>query len=201
MARARAAVPGSIDRRTILLAPTYRGSVREAHYDTGRLDWQAIHRLCLEQDAIFIVRPHPFVRGPLDIPASLRDRIVDGRSLDVDTNDLLLVVDLLITDYSSVIYEFSTLNRPMLFFAYDLEAYETERGFYEPYEGFVPGRIVRTCEELIDAIRRNDCQAEKVQPFALRHVGGTDGHSTDRVVDLITLEQAPARAADDPFCR
>ena len=198
--RARAAVPESIGRRTILLAPTYRGSVRDARYDTGRLDWQAIHQLCLEQDATFIVRPHPFVRGPLDIPPSLGDRIVDGRGLGVDTNDLLLVVDLLITDYSSVIYEFSTLNRPMLFFAYDLEAYAAERGFYEPYEGFVPGRIVRTCEELVDAIRRNDCQVEKVRPFALRHVGGTDGRSTNRVVDLITLTEAPGRAPDDPFC-
>lgn len=201
MERARVAVPSSVGRRTILLAPTYRGGVREAHYDTGRLDWQAIHQLCLEQDAIFIVRPHPFVRAPLEIPQSLRDRIVDGRGLDVETNDLLLVVDLLITDYSSVIYEFSTLNRPMLFFAYDLEAYAAERGFYQPYEGFVPGRIVRTCEELVDAIRRNDFLAERVQPFALRHVGGTDGHSTDRVVDLITLGRAPARGPDDPFCR
>jgi CDP-ribitol ribitolphosphotransferase len=198
--RARAAVPDSVGRRTIMLAPTYRGSVREASYDTGRLDWQAIHRLCLERDAIFIVRPHPFVRGPLDIPPSLRDRIVDGRGLDVDTNDLLLIVDLLISDYSSVIYEFSTLGRPMLFFAYDLETYAAERGFYQGYEAFVPGRIVRTCAELVDAIRRNDCQVEKVQPFASRHVGGTDGRSTDRVVDLITLAQAPARASDDPFC-
>lgn len=198
--RARAAVPDSIGRRTILLAPTYRGSVREARYDTGQLDWQEIHRVCREQDAIFIVRPHPFVQEPLDIPPSLRDRILDGRNLDVDTNDLLLVVDLLITDYSSVIYEFSTLNRPMLFFAYDLETYAAERGFYQPYEAFVPGRIVRTFEELIDAIRRNDCQVEKVQPFAMRHVGGTDGRSTDRVVDLIALERAPARALDDPFC-
>jgi CDP-glycerol glycerophosphotransferase (TagB/SpsB family) len=199
--RVRVAVPSSVGRRTILLAPTYRGRVRDAGYDTGRLDWRAIHELCLEQDAIFIVRPHPFVRGPLDIPPSLGDRIVDGRALDVDTNDLLLVVDLLITDYSSVIYEFSTLNRPMLFFAYDLETYAAERGFYEPYEGFVPGRIVRTSEELVDAIRRNDCQVEKVRPFALRHVGGTDGRSTDRVVDLITLGRAPSRAPDDPFCR
>jgi len=198
--RARAAVPESIGRRTILLAPTYRGTVREARYDTGRLDWRAIHQLCLEQDATFIVRLHPFVRGPLDIPPSVRDRIVDGRGLDVETNDLLLVVDLLITDYSSVIYEFSTLNRPMLFFAYDLEAYAAERGFYEPYEGFVPGRIVRTSGELVDAIRRDDCQVEKVRPFASRHVGGTDGRSTDRVVDLITRTQAPARASEDPFC-
>ena len=199
--RARAAVPNSVGRRVILLAPTYRGSVRDAHYDTGRLDLGAIHQLCVEQDAIFIVRPHPFVRGPLDIPRHLRDRIVDGRSLDIDTNDLLLVVDLLITDYSSVIYEFSTLNRPMLFFAYDLEAYAAERGFYQAYETFVPGRIVRTSAELVDAIRRNDCQVEKVQPFASSHVGGTDGRSTDRVVDLITVGRAPARASDDPFCR
>jgi len=199
--RARAAVPAASGRRTILLAPTYRGGVRDASYDWDRLDWRAIHELCVEQDAIFIVRPHPFIRGALDIPADLRDRIVDGRELDVATNDLLLIVDLLITDYSSVIYEFSTLGRPMLFFAYDLERYAAERGFYQPYEAFVPGRIVRTSEELVDAIRRSDCHVEKVEPFASRNVGGTDGRSTDRVIDLITAGRAPARAPDDPFCR
>ena len=198
--RARAAVPEAAGRRTILLAPTYRGSVRDAAYDAARLDWRAIHGLCVEQDAVFIVRPHPFVRGALDIPPELRDRILDGRRLSVETNDLLLIVDLLITDYSSVIYEFSTLNRPMLFFAYDLEAYEAERGFYQPYETFVPGRIVRTSEELVDAMRRHDYEVEKVRPFAESNVGGTDGRSADRVVDLITLGEAPARATADPFC-
>ena len=74
----------------------------------------------------------------LPIPAALTtgDRRYRHR---IDVNDLLFVVDLLITDYSSIVFEFSTLGRPMLFFAYDLDEYVAERDFYVPFEAFVPG--------------------------------------------------------------
>ena len=61
------------------------------------------------------------------------------RDAAIDVNDLLFVVDLLITDYSSIVFEFSTLGRPMLFFAYDLDEYIADRDFYVPFEAFVPG--------------------------------------------------------------
>jgi CDP-ribitol ribitolphosphotransferase len=83
------------------------------------------------------------------------------------------------------VFEYSTLGRPMLFYAYDLEEYVASRDFYEPYEEFVPGRIVRTFEELVDAIRRADYQVEKVARFAARHFDHLDGSSTDRVIELI----------------
>jgi CDP-ribitol ribitolphosphotransferase len=197
---ARALLPESRGRRVILLAPTYRGAVQDADYDVSVLDFEAINQLCLDLNAIFVIRLHPFVQRALEIPASFRDRVIDGRRVGLDTNDLLLIVDILVTDYSSVIYEFSTLERPMLFFAFDLESYQAERDFYEDYATFVPGKIVRSCDELIDAIRREDFELDKVRPFAVRRVGGKDGGSTDRVVDLITLGVAPARGAGDPFC-
>ena len=77
----------------------------------------------------------------------------------MDVNDLLFAVDLLVTDYSSIVFEYSTLRRPMLFFAYDLEDYVATRDFYVPFESFVPGRIVRTFAEMVDAIRRDDYEA------------------------------------------
>jgi CDP-ribitol ribitolphosphotransferase len=101
------------------------------------------------------------------------------------------VVDLLITDYSSIVFEFSTLGRPMLFFAYDLEEYVAERDFYVPFEQFVPGRIVRTFDELLDAIRRDDYEQEKVDTFARRHFAHLDGSSTDRVIDELVLDLRP----------
>ena len=139
------------------------------------------------------MRLHPFVREPLAIPEAMRDRIIDASTrvasdapAPIETNDLLFAVDLLITDYSSIVYEYSILGRPMLFFAYDLDEYVASRDFYEPYASFVPGRIVRTFEELLDAIRREDYQEDKVGPFARRHFDHLDGGSTDRVIDLIT---------------
>ena len=180
------AFPAARGRFTILFAPTFRGNgVLSATYDVGRIDFAALHGLCVEKDAVCIVRMHPFVREPLRIPDHLMDRLLDGSATPLDVNDLLFAVDLLVTDYSSIVYEYSLLGRPVLFYAYDLEEYVASRDFYEPYESFVPGRIVRTFDELLDAIRRDDYEIEKVAPFASRHFDHLDGGSTDRVIDLI----------------
>jgi CDP-ribitol ribitolphosphotransferase len=183
---ALAAFPEARGRTTILVAPTFRGNgARTATYDLGRIDVAALHALCVDRDAVCIIRMHPFVREPLVIPEPCRDRILDGQRSSIDVNDLLFAVDLLVTDYSSIVYEFSTLGRPMLFYAWDLEEYAASRDTYEPYASFVPGRIVRTFPELLDAIRREEYEIEKVPPFAARHFEHHDGRSTDRVVDLI----------------
>lgn len=179
--------PAARGRTTILFAPTFRGDTRTASYDTDQLDYAGLHALAVEKDAVVIFKMHPFVREPLEIPAIYADRLFDGTAAPIDVNDLLFVVDLLVTDYSSIVFEFSTLDRPMLFFAYDLDEYVAERDFYVPFEEFVPGRIVRTFAELLDAIRREDYEAEKVGEFARRHFDHLDGTSTDRVIDELVL--------------
>lgn len=185
---ARAAFPEIVGRQTILFAPTYRGeTIRDAYYGFEHLDYAALHALCVERDAAVIIKMHPFVQQPLAIPEQFRDRLLDGSGAGIDVNDLLFAVDLVITDYSSIVFEFSTLGRPMLFFAYDLEEYVATRDFYVPFESFVPGRIVRTFPELLDAIRREDYESDKVAAFAARHFAHLDGGSTDRVIDELIL--------------
>ncbi len=93
------------------------------------------------------------------------------------------------TDYSSIVFEFATQLRPMLFFAYDLDEYIATRDFYVPFEAFVPGRIVRTFSELVAAIRDEDYEAHKVEPFARRHFDHLDGGATDRVIDQLILNR------------
>lgn len=187
---ARAAFPETAGRMTILFAPTFRGDgPRTATYDIAGLDYAALHALCVEKDAVIIIRMHPFVTEPLTIPEAFRDRVLDGSVIPLDVNDLLFAVDLVITDYSSIVFEYSTLGRPMLFFAYDLEGYIATRDFYEPFESFVPGRIVRTFPEMLDAIRRDDYEVEKVAAFAARHFAHLDGGSTDRVIDDLILDR------------
>jgi len=186
-AAALAAFPLAEGRTTILFAPTFRGDPRAAHYDVDRLDLPALHALAVEKDAVVIFKMHPFVREPLHIPEALRDRLIDGTRTPIDVNDLLFVVDLLVTDYSSIVFEYSTLGGPMLFFAYDLDEYVAERDFYVPFEAFVPGRIARTFEDVLDAIRRDDFDAAKVADFARRHFAHLDGSSTDRVIDELVI--------------
>lgn len=188
-ARAREAAleafPMAKGRRVILFAPTWRAAGWKRVYDLSVLDYPRLHAFCVETDSVFVVRLHPTVSHPVDIPPEYRDRIVDGTTTVMDAPEVLCATDLLITDYSSIILEFALLNRPMLFFAPDLEAYRAERDVYMPYESFVPGRIVQTFDELLAAMRTNDYQVEKVKPFADSQFTYQDGRATDRVIDLI----------------
>ena len=185
-AAAHEAFPQTRGRMAILFAPTFRGNgAKSATYPTELLDYEALHALCVEKDAVCIIRLHPFVRDPLEIPEHLQDRIIDGSSSTIDVNDLLFAVDLLVTDYSSIVFEFSTQDRPMLFFAYDLDEYIASRDFYVDYRAFVPGRIVRTFDEMLDAIRRDDYEREKLAAFRSTHLDQFDGRATDRVIELI----------------
>ena len=188
IARARDAFPQIAGRFVILFAPTFRGAgPRTARYDYDRVDWAALHAACVAKDAVVIVKMHPFITDPAPIPDALRDRLVDGTRTAMDVNDLLFAVDLLITDYSSIVFEFATQQKPMLFYAYDLEEYVASRDFYVPFEEFVPGRIARSFAEVIAAIERDEYESEKVPVFARRHFDHLDGGATDRVIDELIL--------------
>jgi len=185
IAKARKLLPQIVGHAVWLFAPTYRGEkVSTASYDFDRLDLDALHALAAEQDAVVLFKHHPFISHRIVVPPSQRDRLVEATDIPMDVNDLLFSVDLLITDYSSIVFEYSVLGRPMVFYAYDLDEYTAERDFYVPFDEFVPGPIVRTFPELLDVIRRRDLQPEKVAAFAARHFAHLDGRSTDRVIDL-----------------
>jgi CDP-ribitol ribitolphosphotransferase / teichoic acid ribitol-phosphate polymerase len=180
------AYPAARGRFVILFAPTFRGhGMKTATYPVELMDWAALHALCVEKDAVCIIRLHPFVQDRPAIPPAFADRIIDGATSSIDINDVLFAADLLVTDYSSVVFEFSTRDKPMLFFAFDLEEYIATRDFYVDYEAFVPGRIVRTFEDLLDAIRREDYAPERLAAFRQLHLGHFDGRATDRVIDVI----------------
>ena len=104
--------------------------------DLGRM------RDVLGEDHVVLVRLHPFVRDRAPLGPDLAGFAIDV-SDHPDINELMLVSDVLVTDYSSAIYEFSLLDRPMVFFAPDYEAYERERGFYFDYRTGRPGPGLR----------------------------------------------------------
>jgi len=130
------------------------------------------------------------VHNPVVIPEEFSDVIIDCTAYR-EINDLLFITDLLITDYSSVVYEASTLDIPMLFYAFDLEEYISKRDFYEPFESFVPGKIVQDFDSLMTAIYEGDFDKEKVAPFCERNFEFRDGGSTDRVIDWLILGNLP----------
>lgn len=185
--RDRYAIPA--DKRVVLYAPTYRASRMTNARDPLGLDIAALHR-AIGQDHVVLLRSHPFVRSGARLPHD------GGFVIDVsdhpDVNELMLVSDVLVTDYSSVIYEFALLGRPIGFFAPDYREYQAGRGFYFDYATGVPGPIFTETADLADWLRAGSFDIDRVQRFAAESFDVADGRSTARFVDEIVR---PALAA------
>ena len=99
--------------------------------------------------------------------------------------ELLCAADICVTDYSSVVFEYSLMERPMIFLAYDLEEYFDNRGFYYDYQEFAPGPVVRNSAELAAAVRsiegRREEAGEKAAAFRQKFMYSCDGHATERI--------------------
>ena len=176
--------PDFKNKKIILFAPTFRGTVKEtAFYPTDLFDIGAV---CdnIPDDYAIIVKHHPFVNDVQPIPEKYRDRVID-LSAESELNDLLFVTDVIITDYSSLVFEASLLDIPMVFYAFDLEKYIDERDFYFDFKQYVPGKIAYSLDEIIEAINRQDFCTERIAPFADMFFDNRDGKATDRVVKLL----------------
>lgn len=172
------------DKKVVMFAPTFRGNgVGTAHYPFEKFDVKALLDT-LGEEYILIIKHHPFVRDKHPVDPSVADRVLD-LSAESEINDLLFITDLLITDYSSVIFEASLLNIPMLFYAFDLEEYTVTRDFYYPFKNFVPGKIVRNISQIEEAIKKSDYEHNKVEAFKHRFFDDLDGKASERVAEFI----------------
>ena len=182
--------------RVVLYAPTYRDEVvdrkgrhrLDLHLDLARL------QDALGDDTILLFRKHHYVVDPVPADAGGFVRDVSGYP---DGTELLLAADVLVTDYSSIMFDFAITGRPMLFFTYDLKTYEDEiRGFYFDFADKAPGPLLRTTDELADALRNiDDVRAQYAgtySAFAAVFCELDDGRATARVVDRLfsTTEDA-----------
>jgi len=171
-------------KKILLFAPTFRGNgKRSGYYPVDKFDCKRLYEHMKGEYAI-IIKHHPFVPDRCEIPEEYKDYIID-MSDNSELNDLLFVTDLLVSDYSSVIFEAALLNIPMLFFAYDLQRYISTRGFYYEYEEFVPGKIVRSFGQVLTAMEEEDFETEKIHKFKTRFFDDLDGQSSQRVADWI----------------
>ncbi|HET7027598.1 MAG TPA: CDP-glycerol glycerophosphotransferase family protein, partial [Candidatus Limnocylindrales bacterium] len=181
--RRRYALPEA--KRVILYAPTFRGD-RIADARAGAdLDLARLAAV-LGEDHVVLLRLHPFVRARLAVPPALRAFVVDA-SDHPEINDLMLVSDVLVTDYSSAVFEFALLRRPIVLFAPDHAAYERERGFYVDYRSSMPGPVFETTAPLADYLRAGTFDLERVDRFARTWFDVADGRATARFVDRIVL--------------
>jgi len=180
--------PQLAHKKILLYAPTFRGMPQERSRFHLNLDLDMLaHRL--GDNYALVIKLHPSVQEPLDIPERLAKFVVD-LSKSADINDLLILSDVLITDYSSVIFEYALLRRPMVFFAYDVDSYLDERGFYYEYSSFVPGPIAKTTAEVADLLENGQFDLSKIDEFADRFFDYRDGKATQRILDHFLAGQA-----------
>jgi CDP-glycerol glycerophosphotransferase (TagB/SpsB family) len=175
------------DKKIILFAPTFRGYKKaDAYYPMNlfRVD-EFMDKV--GDEYVLLIKHHPYVKTKHPIPSEYRDRVVDMSNLS-EVNMLLFVTDILITDYSSIIYEAALLNIPMIFYAFDLEEYTMERDFYFPYKQFIPGMAVKEQDRIAEVVVKQQFDYEQLQSFVEKYFNHLDGHASDRVTDLI--EQA-----------
>lgn len=184
--------------RLILFAPTYRGKNKKfAYFPYQNLDLEKLYFICNKCNLIFAFKMHPFVKEQVTIPKKFEDRIIDFSGYP-DINDLFYLTDILISDYSSDIYEFSLFERPMLFYAFDQTSYSLSRGFHRNYEKCVPGDICTSFEELMNSLEKAE-KDESYRKYLIQKASrdrdqNFDYHDTNacaRIIDWVIRDEMP----------
>lgn len=171
-----------------LYAPTFRDE--QVTRPVFGLDFDRF-TACMAEDEVLLLRLHPHVAENC---AGAEWGRYKGKIVNVSeypgVATLLAISERLITDYSSIIFEYCLLDRPMLFYAYDYESFRQEgRSFYEDYEEFVPGPVAYTQPELEKLWGEYRMDEERMKHFQERTFKYVDGNATKRLLELIFGEK------------
>jgi CDP-glycerol glycerophosphotransferase (TagB/SpsB family) len=173
-------------QKIALFAPTFRGNGQlTATYDVDAVPWEQL-AADLGDDWVVMVKMHPFV-APLEVQRPHVTGVLDV-SAERELNDLLMAADVLITDYSSAIFEYSLLQRPIVFFCPDLDEYAATRDFYYPFSDYVMGPVVRDGAGLAEAIA-SAAVGPDAALFRDRFMSACDGRSSERIAREVILNR------------
>lgn len=186
--RVRRSLGIDTDRRVVLWLPTWRDHL---HAQIGyqfpvALDLDAFSA-ALGDDHVLLVRGHHHTAANV---AGLERPAVRDVTWFADVRELLLVADVLVTDYSSAMFDFAVTGRPILFFAWDLETYRDDvRGFTFDLESQAPGPVLRSTAEVLASLQELDAvssaYAERYAAWQRRFCALEDGHASARVLDAV----------------
>ena len=175
-------------KKLLLYTPTWR---ENQYSDQGKftyhteLDLEKLFEI-LGEDYLLLYRSHHHVSS-YDLSPNYQSQVMDVTKVE-DINELYIISDMLITDYSSTLFDYGNLGRPMIFYMYDLEEYQNQiRGFYFDVEE-LPGPIVKTTKELAEAVldlSEHFQYGEKYQKFQKKFNTYEDGSATERTLNLL----------------
>lgn len=169
-------------KKVILYAPTYReNGLSDAEM---KLDLYELARE-FRGDHTLVIKLHPAVRNQFSVPEGLEDFVIDA-SAHRNMNELLFVADILITDYSSIPFEFALLGKPIIFFMYDREAYMKERGMWKEFLDLIPGPVASTSGEVIAILKEYEYDEALIAAFAKRWNEYSAGKSSQNIMEYIS---------------
>lgn len=179
------------NRKIILYAPTYRSDQHQTglgYVYKEEIDFKKMEEK-FGKEYLILFRPHYFIANSFDFD-KYKGFVYNVANID-DINELYIISDILITDYSSVFFDYANLKRPMIFFMYDLEHYKNEsNGFYIALNE-LPGPIVETQEDLeksIEDVDFNIGSSKKYKEFNEKYNYLDDGNASKRVIEKVILE-------------
>ena len=174
-------IPEIKNKKVILYAPTFR--------DNDLVDFNLkinfkYLKENLGEEYIFLVKLHPHIKDNIKNSKEFINLSDYG-----DINELLMITDYLITDYSSVALDYCYLEKPIIFYAYDLENYKNNiRGFYYDYETFIPkNSLAKTNEEILKIIKEHLILKEEMKKFRIKNHKFNDGKSSERIIEYLFL--------------
>lgn len=172
--------PQTKNKKIILYAPTFRGNGKKtAYFDYSIIDFNKLI-LELKQEYIIFFKPHPFINN---IKIINNENIINiDKSADI--NEILPYIDILITDYSSIIFDALLLNKKTIFYVPDLTNYQKNRGMYFDLEHYNFGSIVFSQELLVPTIKNMKFNEKKAKELKEKHLNKCDGYSTKRFIDF-----------------
>lgn len=183
-ARITALIPAAATKKVLLYAPTFRQQVGNAQAP-DHMDLK-IMQTSLPEDYILLIKHHPLVKVRPPIPPGVETFAYDVTDT-CTIEDLICIADICISDYSSLVFEYSLTERPILFYAYDLDDYEDWRGFYYDYETLTPGPILKTTPDLIEAIQslEQGFDPSIIRAFRTKFMQSCDGQATSRLLESL----------------
>lgn len=178
-----------LNKKVVFYAPTWRDDQHKSgvgYTYQNILNFDLLKKQ-LDDEYIFLYRPHYLVQNNLDYK-KYNNFVIDVKDYE-DVNDLYIISDILITDYSSVLFDYANLKRPMIFYMYDKYSYENDlRGFYFDTNE-LPGKIVTTEQEIINIMDNlknyNKEHFNKYNQFNQKFNYLDDGNATKRIIDEI----------------
>ena len=169
-------------KKLLLIAPTFRNTPEENRELIENLALDRMEKI-LGEEWMILLRLHP--KYPAEgMAEGAHCKLLTGYP---QVSDLYFVSDMLMTDYSSTAVEYALLDKPIIFYAYDLEKYD--RGFYWDYEASVPGAVARNVEEMLGLLEAGQCEAEKREKFLDMQYDFTDTDAAERIWKVLAAGQ------------